>query len=262
MTPPVALTIAGSDSGGGAGIQADVTTFAALGVHGASVITALTAQSTVAVHAIEVTPLGMVEAQLDAVLDDLPVAAVKTGMLATEAVVASVADRAARGQLPHLVVDPVMVASSGGRLLQPGAEAAYRELLLPHATVATPNAAEAGVILGSALADLTAVRAAVPALAALGPRWLVVTGVVDGERSVDVVIGPDGVDELPGPRVETANDHGTGCTFASATAALLALGRTVPEALAGAKAFVADRLARSASWRLGAGHGPVDHTCA
>jgi hydroxymethylpyrimidine/phosphomethylpyrimidine kinase len=261
VTPPVALTIAGSDSGGGAGIQADLATFAALGVHGTSVVTAITAQSTVAVHAVEVTSVGMVEAQLDAVLDDLPVAAVKAGMLATEAIVAAVAARAARGQLPHLVVDPVMVASSGARLLEPGAEAAYRDHLLPHATVAAPNAAEAGVLLGAPLADLAAVRRAAPALAALGARWLVVTGVPDGDRAVDVVVGPDGVDELPGAWVATANDHGTGCTFASAVAAQLAHGRSVPDALALAKAFVAVRLARSAGWRLGAGHGPVDHTC-
>ena len=148
-TPRVALTIAGSDSGGGAGIQADLVTFAALGVHGASVVTALTAQNTVGVAAVHVPPLEFLQAQLDAVLDDLPVAAVKTGMLATEAVVRSVGERAAAGRLPNLVVDPVLVSSTGARLLDPGAESAYLEVLLPHALVATPNTREASALLST-----------------------------------------------------------------------------------------------------------------
>lgn len=261
MTPPVALTIAGSDSGGGAGIQADLATFAALGVHGTSVITALTAQSTVAVHAVAVTTTEMVDAQLDAVLDDLPVAATKTGMLATEAIVSLVAARAAAGSLPNLVVDPVMIASSGSRLLEAGAEQAYRDELLPQALVATPNAAEAAVLLGRPLTDLADVHRAAPDLAGLGARWLVVTGVPDGERAVDVIVGPDGVSELPGAWVRTPNDHGTGCTFASAVAARLAQGDHPAHAVRAAKSFVGERLRRSAGWRLGSGHGPVDHTC-
>ncbi len=260
MTPPVALTIAGSDSGGGAGIQADLTTFAALGVHGASVVTALTAQNTVEVRDIAVTSTAMVASQLDAVLDDLPVAATKTGMLASEAMVELVAERAAMGQLPNLVVDPVMVSSTGARLLEPGAERAYRERLLPRALVACPNAAEASVLLGSSLGSLADVHRAAPELAGLGARWLVVTGVHDGDRSVDVIIGPDGAQELAGPVVPTSNDHGSGCTFASATAAWLALGATPPVALEHAKSFVAERLRRSADRSMGAGHGPVDHT--
>ncbi len=260
MSPPVALTIAGSDSGGGAGIQADLTTFAALGVHGASVVTALTAQNTVEVRDIVVTSTEMVASQLDAVLEDLPVAATKTGMLANEAIVELVAERAASGQLPNLVVDPVMVSSTGARLLEPGAERAYRDRLLPHALVACPNLAEASVLLGRDLGDLAEVHRAAPELSALGARWLVVTGVEDGGRSVDVAIGPTGAHELAGPVVHTSNDHGSGCTFASAIAARLALGATPETAMGHAKEFVAERLRRSGDRLLGAGHGPVDHT--
>ncbi|MFO7281782.1 MAG: bifunctional hydroxymethylpyrimidine kinase/phosphomethylpyrimidine kinase [Thermoanaerobacterales bacterium] len=265
-TPSVALTIAGSDSGGGAGIQADLVTFAALGVHGASVITALTAQNTRAVTAVHVPPVDFLQAQLDAVLDDLPVAAVKTGMLATEKVVHAVAEAAAAGRLPNLVVDPVLVSASGARLLDEGAERAYVEALFPQALVVTPNSREATALLGRPVETVDDARAAARDLAELGPRWVVVKGGhqrdPSGEPSaeaVDVVYeaATGAVTELRRPRVATGNDHGTGCTFAAATAARLASGDTVPEALAAAKDFVHEGLTASAGWRLGAGHGPV-----
>jgi hydroxymethylpyrimidine/phosphomethylpyrimidine kinase len=265
-TPPVALTIAGSDSGGGAGIQADLVTFAALGVHGTSVITALTAQNTRAVTAVHVPPVDVLQAQLDAVLDDLPVAAVKTGMLATEKVVHAVAEAAAAGRLPNLVVDPVLVSASGARLLDEGAERAYVEALFPHALVVTPNSREATALLGRPVETVDDARAAARDLAELGPRWVVVKGGhqrdPSGEPSaeaVDVVYeaATGAVTELRRPRVATRNDHGTGCTFAAATAARLAAGDAVPAALAAAKDFVHEGLTASVGWCLGAGHGPV-----
>ena len=270
-TPPVALTVAGSDSGGGAGIQADLITFAALGVHGTSVITALTAQNTVGVTGVHVPPVEFLRAQLDAVLDDLPVAAVKTGMLATAEVVLAVAEAAAAGRLPRLVVDPVLVSSTGARLLDPGAERAYAEALFPHALVVTPNTREAATLVGGAVDTASDARDAARELARLGPRWVVVKGghqVDHDEDGGDPAASTDAVDivyeaatgavtELRRPRVPTRNDHGTGCTFAAATAAQLARGFSVPDALAGAKRFVHDGLVASAGWRLGGGHGPV-----
>jgi hydroxymethylpyrimidine/phosphomethylpyrimidine kinase len=270
-TPPVALTIAGSDSGGGAGIQADLVTFAALGVHGTSAIAALTAQNTVGVAGVHVPPVEFLRAQIDAVLDDLPVAAVKTGMLATEDVVLAVAEYAADGRLPNLVVDPVLVSSTGARLLDPGAEAAYLEALFPHALVITPNTREVAALLGTPVESIDDEREAARRLAERGPQWVVVKGghlpggpvaqavAADGAAAVDVVHNraTGDVTELRTPRVSTRNDHGTGCTFGAATAAMLARGAAVPEALATAKRFVYAGLEMSAGWTLGAGHGPV-----
>lgn len=262
--PPVALTIAGSDSGGGAGIQADLVTFAALGVHGASAVTALTAQSTVGVAGVHVPPVEFLASQLDAVLGDLPVAAVKTGMLATEAIVRAVADHAAGGRLPRLVVDPVLVSSTGDRLLDPGAESAYVRALIPHAEVVTPNTREAAALLDGPVDSVDEARSAARELGELGARWVVVKGghlrgAGAGDDAVDIVLesATGHVTELRMPRVDTRNDHGTGCTFAAATAALLARGFPAPDALAGAKRFVHEGLTRSAGWDLGAGHGPV-----
>lgn len=261
MTPPVALTIAGSDSSGGAGIQADLATFAALGVHGASVVTALTAQSTQGIAAVHVPPVPFLDQQLDAVLDDLPVAAVKTGMLATEEVVRAVAARASAGRLPNLVVDPVLVATTGDRLLDPGAEAAYLEALFPQATVVTPNAREAGVLLGRSVTGPNEQAEAAAALAAHGPAVVVVKGGhLPGGEAVDVVYSAGEVTELRAPWVDTVNDHGTGCTFAATTAARLAHGDHPVDAVRAAKLFVYRSLLRSAGWRIGGGHGPVAHT--
>jgi hydroxymethylpyrimidine/phosphomethylpyrimidine kinase len=258
----VALTIAGSDSGGGAGIQADLLTFASLGVHGTSAVTALTAQNTVGVTGVHVPPVEFLLAQIEAVLDDLPVAATKTGMLATEEVVRAVAGLAAEGRLPNLVVDPVLVSSTGARLLDPGAERAYTEALFPYALVVTPNTREASALLGIAVETVADATEAALRLGELGPAWVVVKGghlVDDGANAVDVVFDTarGELTALRLPRVPTRNDHGTGCTFGAATAAGLARGAPVPYALDAAKRFVHAGLASSAGWHLGAGHGPV-----
>ncbi len=259
MTPPVALTIAGSDSGGGAGIQADLKSFAALGVFGTCAVTAVTSQNTVAVTRVDVLDPRAVEAQIDAVLADLPVGAVKTGMLATAEIVELVARRAAAGDLPHLVVDPVMVASSGDRLLAEDAEAAYRELLFPHAEVITPNLLEASVIVGRLLDDQEAAATAAAELSAECDAWVVVKGGhLDGAATDTVAHGAE-VSTLTSERIDTANVHGTGCSFASATAAGLAQGLDPLAALRQAKAFIDRAVRGGAAWRLGAGHGPIDH---
>ncbi|WP_432977261.1 bifunctional hydroxymethylpyrimidine kinase/phosphomethylpyrimidine kinase [Dactylosporangium sp. CA-233914] len=249
--------MAGSDSGGGAGIQADLKTFAAHGVFGTSVITALTAQNTVGVRAISAVDPGFVAAQLEAVLDDLPVAAVKTGMLATPETVALVARMAPR--LPGLVVDPVLVASSGDRLFTADAERAYLDLLFPHATVVTPNLREASVLLGREVLDADDAVKAAADLAAYGPRCVVVKGghLRDSAEAVDAVWYDGRASLMTAPWITTANNHGTGCTFAAATAARLASGSSLIEALEGAKSYVHNALARSAGWTLGAGHGPL-----
>ena len=263
MTPYVALTIAGSDSSGGAGVQADLKTFAACGVFGASALTALTAQSTTGVRGVHEVPASFVVSQVEAVLDDLDVRAVKTGMLATTAVVAAVGELAAAGRLPQLVVDPVMVASSGARLLEQDAERAYVEHLLPYARVLTPNLSEAQVLLGGAITTLREQREAARALAALGPGVVVVKGghaVADaGADAVDVLWDGSELVELRARRVPGTNDHGTGCSLASAIAAGLAKGGDVRSAVERAKAYVARALTGGADWRLGAGHGPLDH---
>jgi hydroxymethylpyrimidine/phosphomethylpyrimidine kinase len=261
VTPPVALTIAGSDSGGGAGLQADLRAFASLGAFGASVVTAVTAQNTVGVTDVHVVPTATVRAQLDAVLGDLPVAAVKTGMLATAELVGLVADRAAAGDLPRLVVDPVLVSATGHRLLDDDAVAVYRERLLPHADVVTPNLPEAAALVGRELDGPDDVRHAARELAGLGAGVVVVKGGhAPGPRSIDVVVRPDGTErELAAERIATGNTHGTGCTFAAATAAGLARGLDALAALERAKRYVTACIAGAAGWHLGQGCGPLDH---
>lgn len=260
MNPPVALTIAGSDSGGGAGLQADLRAFAALGVFGTSVVTAVTAQNTTAVTDVHVVPTATVDAQLSAVLDDLPVGAVKTGMLATAELVGLVADRAAAGALPNLVVDPVLVSATGHRLLQDDAIATYRERLFPHAMVVTPNLIEAGVLVGRDLTTHDDAIAAAHEIAALGPSIVVVKGGhATGEQSIDVVVLGDDVEELEAVRVDTVNTHGTGCTFAASVAAGLASSLSPLDALRQAKRYVTACIAGGAHWDLGSGHGPLDH---
>ena len=249
MNPPVALTVAGSDPSGGAGVAADLATFAALGVHGTAVITAVTAQNTVGVQDALPVPDVFVARQLDSVLDDLPVAAVKTGLLANQEIITVVGDYAAAGRLPNLVVDPVMVSSTGHRLLDAGAESAYLELL-GHSTVATPNAREA-----MALVEVAGLDEPVD-LATLCPNWLVVTGEV---TATEWIHHDNQWSELPGEVVDTANDHGTGCTFSAVVAAALASGMETLDAIVRAKDFVRECLVRSADWDLGAGRGPVSH---
>jgi hydroxymethylpyrimidine kinase/phosphomethylpyrimidine kinase len=261
-TPVTALTIAGSDSGGGAGAQADLKTFAAHGVHGTSALSAVTAQNTAEVRGVVALAPGFVRLQIEAVLDDMDVRAVKTGMLANRGIVEEVAALAAAGRLPNLVVDPVLVSSSGHALLEPDGVAAYLELLLPHALVATPNLREAAVLTGvavEALGSTGAMAAAAEQIRARGPQLVVVKGGHLTESAADVVAGPEGVTVLEGTRVPTGNDHGTGCSLSAAIAANLALGAEVLEAVRAAKAFVAKGLAGAAGWRLGQGHGPIDH---
>jgi hydroxymethylpyrimidine/phosphomethylpyrimidine kinase len=267
MNPPVAMTIAGSDSGGGAGIQADLKTFTTHGVFGTSVITALTAQNTAKVRGVRVVEPDFVAEQLAAVLDDLPVAAVKTGMLATVEIVHLVARWARR--LPRLVVDPVLVSSSGDQLFDGSARRAYLDELFPVATVVTPNSREAGVLVGWEITSVEDAVAAARELGRTGPEWVVVKGghlhsdadagrdLDHGRDAVDVVWHAGEVEILRAPWVDTANNHGTGCTFAAATAARLARGDDVRAALHGAKSYVHRALRGSAGWRLGEGHGPL-----
>jgi hydroxymethylpyrimidine/phosphomethylpyrimidine kinase len=261
-TPPTALSIAGSDSGGGAGVQADLKTFAAHRVHGTCALTAVTAQNTNEVRGVVAMQPSFVRQQVRTVLDDFDVRAVKTGMLATAAIVQEVAAMAAAGELPQLIVDPVLVSSSGHRLLEPEGVDAYLRLLLPHALVVTPNLREAAVLGGTTVESLGSVDARLAIARTIretGARYVVVKGGHLTESADDVVAGPDGESVLPGTRVPTGNDHGTGCSLSAAVAANLALGASVPSAIEQAKAFVARALAGSANWHLGSGHGPLDH---
>jgi len=260
---PIALTVAGSDSSGGAGIQADLKTFTALGVYGASVITALTAQNTRGVAAVEAVGPDFVLAQLDAVLSDLDVAAIKTGMLANAAIVGAVARRLARhaaGTRVALIVDPVMVATSGDVLLSPDAVDALREELAPLATLLTPNLAEAAQLLGTAVADSEA--AAQAQAAALFARCrcpvLLKGGHGAGTDAIDLFYDGGTVTRLVRPRLATRHTHGTGCVLSAAVAGLMARGCPLEAAITGAKAFVWQGLKTGASLGVGQGRGPVD----
>jgi hydroxymethylpyrimidine/phosphomethylpyrimidine kinase len=256
------MTIAGSDSGGGAGAQADLKTFAALHVHGTCALTAVTAQSTAEVRGVVALEPTFVRQQVETILDDFSVASVKTGMLATAATIAAVADLARRGLLPRLVVDPVLVSSTGHHLLEDAGVAAYLQQLLPHALVVTPNLREAAVLGDTDVESLRALGARVAVAERIretGARYVVVKGGHLTESADDVMAGPDGVTVLSGERVDTGNDHGTGCSLSAAMAAYLARGATVPDAITQAKHFVTRALAGGAAWRLGSGHGPLDH---
>jgi hydroxymethylpyrimidine/phosphomethylpyrimidine kinase len=258
-TPPVALTIAGTDSGGGAGIAADLRAFSALGTFGTLVVTAVTAQNTVGVQAVAVQSVEIVDAQIASVLADLPVAAVKSGMLANAEIVKVVTAWAERGALPHLVVDPVMVAASGGQLLDEGGQAAYRDLLAQAALV-TPNAPEAAVLLGGEVQCEEDLREAARALVALGARAaLVKGGHLAGAQSVDVLCAAGEIVEFRAPRIDSVHTHGTGCTLSAAITAGLACGLPLGAAIERAKRYVTAAIAAGASWRLGAGAGPLDH---
>lgn len=259
MTPKVVLTIAGSDSGGGAGLQADLRCFAALGVHGTCAITAVTAQNTVGVHSVQPLLPSLVDAQLAAVMSDLTPAAAKTGMLATTEIMEVVASWAALPGFPALVVDPVMIASSGARLLDEKAERAFLSLLFPLATVATPNLHEAARLVGSPVTNLDEMTGAARQLHRRGPRWVVITGGhLGGSVAADVVFDGCEITVLRQPRVDSRNLHGTGCTFSAAIAAHLALGHAPLEAIAAAKHFVSAAIRGARDWSLGAGEGPLD----
>lgn len=260
VDPRIALTIAGSDSGGGAGLQADLKTFAALGVFGTCAVTAVTAQNTTAVVASVPMAPEMVRLQVETVLSDLPVLAVKTGMLATSAIVATVADLAESGRLPNLVVDPVLVSTTGRRLLDEDAIPVYMQRLLPCALVVTPNLREARLLAGMSITDTEGMVAAARKIAEAGPETVVVKGGhLGGEASPDVVLSGGELTVLEGARIPTANDHGTGCTLSAAIAAFLARGETVPVAVERAKQYVARAISGASAWKLGSGHGPLDH---
>ncbi len=253
-----ALTIAGSDSGGGAGIQADLKTFAAHGVYGTCAITAVTAQNTLGVEAVENLSLELIVAQVNAVADDIGVDAVKTGMLATPEIVERVATLLPSLPTPHIVVDPVMVAKSGARLLAEEAIDAVRRMLLPHATVVTPNAMEAEVLAKIEIDSLGSAREAAKRIFDLGPGTVVIKGGhIPTADAVDLVYDGHEYLELRGPRLRSRHTHGTGCTFAAAVAANLALGLPTPDAISGAKHYVAQAIRHGLP--LGSGHGPLGH---
>jgi len=252
-----AMTIAGSDSGGGAGIQADLKTFSALGVYGTSAITAITAQNTQGVTQVLELPPDLVAAQIDAIVSDIGADAVKTGMLANSAIIEVVAAKVRQHGLTNLVVDPVMVAKSGDHLLRQEAVAALRELLLPLALVVTPNIPEAEVLVGRKLEGPDDLRRAAEEIGALGARHVVLKGGHRDGPAVDLYYDGHSFHEFAAPRVDTSSTHGTGCTFASAIAAGLAKGSSVREAVAMAKAYITKAL--QSAYPVGHGHGPVHH---
>ena len=258
---PIAVTLAGSDSGGGAGIQADLKAFSALGVYGASVITALTAQNTVGVTAIHDVPAEFVAAQMDAVFSDLDVSAVKIGMVSQRGVIETVAAGLARWRQSQLVLDPVMIATSGDKLLAPDAVEVLKRVLMPRALVVTPNLPEAAALLDAPIADTeTAMRAQGERLLALGARAVLIKGGHGGGvESVDLLIEPTAFTRLAADRIATANTHGTGYTLSSAIAAGLAKGLSLAEAVRAAKTYVTDALAAANRIKIGSGHGPVHH---
>ena len=252
-----ALTIAGSDSGGGAGIQADLKTFSALGVFGMSAVTAITAQNTVAVTAVFEIPTDVIAAQIDAVVTDIGVDAVKTGMLSSSEIIRVVAAKIREHRLSTAVIDPVMVATSGDRLLREEAVEALRTELLPLAMVVTPNLPEAEVLTGLTITTLEQMREAARQIVGLGARSVIVKGGHLEGDAVDVFFDGTNFLELPAPRINTTSTHGTGCTLASAIAALLAGGEPLEAAITGAKAYVTAAIEQA--YPIGHGHGPVHH---
>lgn len=261
MSIPIALTIAGSDSSGGAGIQADLKTFAALGVYGASVITALTAQNTREVRAIHDPPAEFVRAQLDAVFSDLAIRSVKTGMLSQPEVIVTVADYLRGHPALPIVVDPVMVAKNGATLLVDEAIAVLKTNLIPLATVITPNIPEAAILLDTTVDDVERRRDTVcKQLFDLGSKAVVLKGGHGkGLLSEDLFYDGQSVTSLPAPRIATTHTHGTGCTFASAIAAHLAHGKPPLSAARFAKEYVTGAIAAAGILKVGRGHGPVHH---
>jgi len=258
-----ALTIAGSDSGGGAGIQADLKTFAALGVYGISAITSVTAQNTVGVQGVFDLPPGFIALQIDSVVTDIGVDAVKTGMLSNAAIIEVVAAKVREHALPHLVVDPVMVAKSGDLLLRPEAREALIELLLPLAEVLTPNLHEAHMLTGLSIEGLEDMHRAAEAIQALGPRYVVIKGghleadPAGTEPVYDLLFDGQRFTVLTGERINTPHTHGTGCTFASAIAAGLARELSVQQAAQEARTYITEAIRHALA--LGHGHGPTNH---
>lgn len=255
------LSIAGSDPSGGAGIQADLKTFAALGCYGMAAITALTAQNTRGVAAVHVPPAEFVAAQIDAIFDDIGVDAVKIGMLASGAIVGAVAEALDRHAARNIVLDPVLVATSGDSLGAPDVVEAMIARLLPRAALVTPNLPEAARLTGLSVdEDVDAMRRAGEALLARGARAVLVKGGHGtGARAVDLLVTRAGVETFAAPRIATNNTHGTGCTLSSAIAAGLAQGATLSDAVAGAKTYLTGAIAAADALAVGRGNGPVDH---
>jgi len=257
----VALTIAGTDSGGGAGIAADLRTFAAHGVMGTLAVTAVTAQNTLGVQSVQAIPAAMVVAQIDSVLSDLKPSAAKTGMLATTEIVKAITSKLYDGLLPPLVVDPVLVASSGDQLFEgDGVRDAYLELV-GGATVVTPNIPEASILVGRSIDSVESMEAAARDLQSLGPALVVVKGghLRQGDEAVDVAFDGRASTLLRSAWIVSRNVHGTGCSFSAAIAANLAIGIDPLAAAVAAKAYVHRAIELAVTWELGAGHGPIDH---
>ncbi len=255
---PKALTIAGSDSGGGAGIQADLKTFAAFGVYGTTVITAVTAQNTLGVSAIQEIDLPVIAGQIDAVMSDIGADAAKTGMLSSAEIIETVASGLRRHGVTNLVVDPVMVAASGDRLLREDAIGALKSALLPLALVVTPNIPEAEVLVGSSLSGTDEIRDAARAIAGMGAGNVIIKGGhMEGPESADLLYDGAEFVEFTAPRIDTNNTHGTGCTFSSAIASGLAKGKSVGDATADAKKYVTEAI--RCAYPIGAGQGPLNH---
>jgi hydroxymethylpyrimidine/phosphomethylpyrimidine kinase len=261
MTIPIALTIAGSDSSGGAGIQADLKTFAAFGVYGASVITALTAQNTQGVTGIHQVPANFVTAQIDAVFNDLDVKAVKIGMVSEPAVIEAIVGGLRRWSPRHIVLDPVMVATSGDRLLGPDAIEALRLKLIPRAALITPNLPEAAALLGEQIASSESqIESQGKRLLAMGASAVLIKGGHGtGAESIDYLIREASVVALAAPRIATNNTHGTGCSLSSAIAAGLAKGDDLETAVRNAKIWVTAAIAAADRLSVGHGHGPIHH---
>jgi hydroxymethylpyrimidine/phosphomethylpyrimidine kinase len=259
LKQPIVLTIAGSDSGGGAGIQADLKTFQAFGVFGTSAITAITAQNTLGVTAVHPIPTDIVRAQIDAIASDLPPMAVKSGMLANRLLVESVGAALQEHDLPNYVLDPVMVATSGDRLLDRDAEAAVGEFLIPLARVVTPNLDEASILVGFPVTDESSMRRAAERLVEMGcEAALVKGGHLTGDHLLDILFDGETFHDWRRPRLDTASTHGTGCTLSAAIAAGLALEKDVEESVAVALDYLHRALASAPG--LGGGHGPVNHS--
>jgi hydroxymethylpyrimidine/phosphomethylpyrimidine kinase len=256
-SPPHVMTIAGSDSGAGAGIQADLKTFASLGCYGTSVLTAVTAQNTKEVAAIAEVPEEVVIAQIDTVIEDIGVRAIKTGMLSSRVLIENIVDRLEAWGVPHLVVDPVMISKAGVPLLAREAVATVRTELLPMATIVTPNLHEAAMLAKMEVTSHEQMEDAARAIRQLGPRVVVIKGGHLEGTPVDLVLDDDAIHWLEGVRVETTNTHGTGCTFSAAIAALLAHGCADLEAVRLAKTYVTNALAHS--YAIGEGYSPVNH---
>lgn len=256
--PSVALTIAGSDSGGGAGIQADLKTFAAHGVYGTSALTAVTAQNTEAVLAVQTMSPELVALQIDAVIEDIGVDAVKTGMLANAEIISAIARKLEQHHVEKVVVDPVMVAKSGDGLLEADAVDSLKNELVPHAYIVTPNLPEAEAIVGFPVSDEDAIKGACRQIVEMGAKAVVIKGGhAGGEESIDWLYDGRRFSRFAAPRIESRNTHGTGCTFSAAIAAQLARGAQLEAAVRAAKRYLTSALERG--FDLGRGCGPVDH---